>query len=204
MYNSNRKFWIAIAIIFILSFLASYALADEPVQIPVAEDFFIGQIVNVNVGHWITGMIVDYDGETGLYKVHTSYYYTGGHSTMTERKGSQLRARSTKRKLEVLPNNPPIQNIKAEVEEIKPEFKFKKGAVVISHHWGTPWGGSENVTTRITDRAVLWGENVYRVERSRRRPSGDNGPGIWYETISEKDLQLPEKEQPEYVEGLQP
>lgn len=181
--------------------LISPLSADEPPQIPPEEDFFIGQIVYVNVGHWTTGIIIDYDGTTETYKLHTSYFYTGGVSSYVERKGSQLRARSSKRKLEVLPDNPRIQNIKAEVEEIKPEFKFKKGAVVVPDCRSLPWEGT--VTTRIIGRAVLWGENVYRVERSRRKQLEDDGSGIWYETISEKDLRLPEKE-PEYVEDLQP
>lgn len=214
----GRGFWIGLAIIFILSFLTTYALAEEPVQIPVEEDFFIGQIVNVHTGSWTTGQIVDYDPQTELYTialskkqyVNSNTYkfteYIGKHVHTTERKGSQLRARSPKRKLEVLPDEPVRQNIKAEVEEIKPEikpeFKFKKGTIVSLDIKNNPWLGE--VTSTITDRAVLWGENVYRVERSRRRQPGDNGPGIWHETISEKDLQLPEKKQPEYVEGLQP
>ena len=204
--NRSRGFWIGLAIIFILAFLASYSLAsaDEPTQIPVEEDFFIGQIVNVHVGHWTTGDIVDYDSAKDLYKIKVGGFKIYGNDPQyIERQGKQISARSKgrppKRSLEVLPDEPVRQSIKPDGV---PEFKFKKGAEVISHHRGTPWGGSENVTTRITDRAVLWGENVYRVERNRRRSPGDNGPGIWYETISEKDLQLPPKKQPEYVEGL--
>jgi hypothetical protein len=188
---------------FTLFFSVSVASADEPTQIPAEEDFFIGQIVNVNTGSWGTGEIVGYDGTRSLYRIKTDGFMVKDPFSYVDRMGSQLRPRSNRRSLQVLPDEPLRKNIKAEVEEIKPEFKFKQGAVVVSDYRHFFWADNET-TTRIIDRAVLWGENVYRVERNRRRSPGDNGPGIWYETISEKDLQLPPKKQPEYVEGLQP
>lgn len=237
---------------------------SDPTPIPVEEDFFIGQIVRYHdneIQKWVSGTITHYDSKRDIYNMTDGQ---GHYKTKTSKEiFPRSKGRSPKRSLEVLPDEPLRQNIKAEVEEIKPEFKFPIGyeyyawggickVIRRQYLWDKPvyliegannaTVGEENIEyyqeaksdkvpefkfkiqdeviknsyarhpsknsrTRISSRAVLWGENVYQLEIidwDTPRISGLNRS--WYEIVPEKNLSIfvPPKKQPEYVEGLQP